>query len=145
MIYLFMSLLVNLLPCTGSGAVNNVALPIIEEILLYEYYEIKGYSLAAAHRQFEILEKDGIPKLKLAQSDVDTFNDILSMARKRKQFTGKLETRIAFTLMKSDEKMRQVAILKYMIIDFTNNQYYLINNQKHRKWISDFTERTKPK
>ena len=127
---------------------KNIRINELKEIWFYDYFDSKGYRVGGVYRQFQILEKDSIEKIKLCSNAVRTFNSIIHTAEMKNDFLGKLGGPIVFVIgITHDEEAMKIAILNNIIIDCTDQKkgykFYFIKKEQHQKWISEFKNKIK--
>lgn len=113
----------------------------IQEIWVYEYFNITGYTTASLWSKFAELEKDkNVIKFKLAPTTVQSLKNRLQYARTRKVFQEKTGQKIIFCqFVMNDGCVRNIIITPNGMIDYyAEKKAYYFTDKFKQEWLDEY-------
>jgi hypothetical protein len=120
---------------------NKMKFEDINEIWVYDYFPLKGYTTAGAYGEIIRLERENAPKFKLEQNDVDSLCRILQESSIGKLFHNKWGGELVFAEVILKDGQRLMVFNSYNVISIEIGKNYWINDEKNKKWLFEFRDR----
>jgi hypothetical protein len=115
-----------------------------QEIWIYNYFPLRGYTTAGAYGEIIRLEEENAPKFKLEQNDVDSLCCTLREALPEKLFHTKIGQNLIFAeVILKDGQRSMILITPYVIsIEFIKKNYW-IRDENNKQWLFEFRDRVR--
>jgi len=119
----------------------------LESIEIYLDFDEGGHTTAGAIGYFNELKSKNVEILVVSEDDVKMIRDVLQQAKRKKYHQTKHGGNMMFCnfIYNSDVSKTGISISneRAMIIDFTAQTLYIVNDSIHLNWIADFARKIK--
>ncbi len=109
-----------------------------QEIVIYKYFNSKGFTSAEAKTQLKLLKRDS-SFIQISNIKTLEFSEILKRAKIKKTFPNKLGKKILFAKISMNNE-KYIIITRNSITDFDEMRTYWIKNEKDLQWMSQFID-----
>lgn len=140
--YISIAIIIILTIISCSQSKNIIVSKQVAEINIYNFFEDRGFTNGDAYSYFDKMSKMKINKSRIEDSDMNLLLEIISKARVKNLFPGKVGQKILFTeFVYTDNSVSKIIIQTNLIRDFTNHIDYWIEDIQHQQFINQLKDR----